>query len=105
MRKIYKKIAAIAMAGVMATSLAATVAASSTATCPPHATTKIYTGTNYTAPQYTHDFVYEVRDGQAIMRTCTVYEIESVYVYKCQKCAAITGTGTERRTVHSQCGQ
>lgn len=104
MSKLFKKIASIAIVGVMATSLAMSVGAVTNASCPPHLTTKIYTGTNYTAPQYTHEYVYEIRDGQPIKRTCTVYEIESAYVYKCQKCAAITGTGTERRIVHSQCG-
>lgn len=106
MSKIFKKIAAIALAGVMAMSMAGTAAASSTATCPPHQTTKTCIGTNYTALLYSHDFVYEVRDGEIIMRTCNVYEIESVYVYQCLKCGKNTSaTWTERRTIHSKCGQ
>lgn len=107
MSKIFRKIAAITAAGVMATSLAVSAGA---VECTTHVTFYREVGTAYDVYAGSHTYVSEIRYDQngnktEIKSTCYMRAIGKNYEYKCQICGKVTSSGVNNRVTHSSCGQ
>lgn len=106
MSKIFKKITSIAMAGVMATSMAVAVSAA----CPPHVTFYKEVGTAYDVYAGHHTYVLEYRydstgNRYPIEATCYMRSVGKKYEYKCEKCGTVTSSGVSSKLIHSSCGE
>lgn len=102
MSKIFKKIAAIAMAGVMATSMALAVSAT-TQVCPPHyAGNPVDTGviSRISAGKHEHVYYYDP-DGTEHTKTCWITIEVHRYETKCMICKELLNATNSSKTVHS----
>ena len=105
MSKIFRKLTAVAMAGVMAVSMAVTANAEN---CVPHVTTYNEVGLTHDVYAGSHTYIAEYRtnpDGTIteITATCSTRSIGIKYEYRCVKCGTVTASGTSTKLTHSSC--
>lgn len=100
MSKIFKKITSIAMAGVMATSMAVAVSAATKASCPPHNLIRDG-GTQIYSYSWVHTFPLTNSIGEVFYEQCGKTENRYRYNWNCTKCGETIKTETLVKYTHS----
>lgn len=85
MNKVIKKASAIFLSAVMAASLAVSVSAATTASCPPHNLIRD-AGTKTYSYSWSHSFTVTNSNGTEFTEYCTKTENRYRYNYKCSRC-------------------
>lgn len=100
MNKVIKKASAIFLSAVMAASLAVSVSAATTASCPPHNPIRD-AGTKTYSYSWSHSFTLTNPNGDIFTETCTKTENRYQYNRRCTKCGVITETEYKVEFTHS----